>query len=213
MRTVRIFIVDDNFVARRGLRSVIEANKEFTVIGEASTGSEAISKLKMVEADVVLMDIRMPGVDGIDATARISLQNPGAKVLVLTVVDEPVVLANVINAGACGYLVYGNFEPKDLLEAIKSSLDGKMVGIPAIPGILHPSPDSKGDPVYYAETLTQREKEVLRLIAIGKENREIARELSIEEKTVKNHINSIYSKLNIATRQEAVMRALQTRIC
>ena len=109
---ISVVITDDNFVARRGLRSVLESSKDITIVGEASNGMEAVTKYEAVNPEVVLMDIRMPDMDGIRATQAIINKNPDAKILILTVIDDPLVLARAMNAGAAGYLVYGHFSPQ-----------------------------------------------------------------------------------------------------
>jgi len=204
MSNIGVFIVDDNFIARRGLRSVLESESGITIVGEASTGSEAVRHVHEGGADVILMDIRMSGIDGIRATAEIMKNYPNAKVLVLTVIEDPVVLANAMLAGASGYLVYGHFAPESLTDAIRAVANGEVVNVPCIPAPLN---IKRREPTEQGK-LTQREEEVLRLIAVGRENREIARSLQIEEKTVKNHINNIYSKLNVRNRQEAIYYVL-----
>ena len=199
MSPIRVFIVDDNFVARRGLRSVLEAEDDITVAGEASSGMEALKRLRECPADVVLMDIRMPDIDGIEATRELLREKADARILMATVIDDPSVHMNAMLAGARGYMVYGHFTPESLLDAIRSVASGQRVNVPAIPvdvGILKADVELGG--------LTQREDEILRLIAAGKDNREIAASLKIEEKTVKNHINSIYSKIGVGSRQEAI---------
>jgi len=199
MSAIRVFIVDDNFVARRGLRSVLEAEDGITVVGEASSGSEALKRLHECPADVVLMDIRMSDIDGIEATSSLLRQKPDARVLMATVIDDPVVHMNAMLAGARGYLVYGHFAPESLTDAIRAVASGQRVNVPPIPEEAHIRQIESG-----RGALTQREDEILRLIAAGKDNREIASSLAIEEKTVKNHINSIYSKIGVRSRREAI---------
>jgi DNA-binding NarL/FixJ family response regulator len=207
MNAIRVFLVDDNFVARRGLRSVLEAETGIEVVGEASSGSEALKRLHDCPVDVVLMDIRMSDIDGIEATAALLREKPDARILMATVIDDPVVHMNAMLAGARGYMVYGHFTPESLTDAIKSVALGQRVNIPPIPEevIVHSSEDGRGG-------LTQREGEILKLIAAGKDNREIAASLNIEEKTVKNHINNIYSKIGVRSRQEAIYYMFSTML-
>ena len=205
MSAIKVFIVDDNFVARRGLRSVLEAENEILVVGEASSGSEAIKRLRDCPADVVLMDIRMSDIDGIEATAALLRENPEARVLMATVIEDPVVHMNAMLAGARGYMVYGHFAPESLIDAIRAVASGQRVNIPPISeeaGLRATDCRTSG--------LTQREDEILKLIAAGKDNREIAASLEIEEKTVKNHINNIYSKIGVRSRREAIYYVLNT---
>jgi two-component system NarL family response regulator len=208
MSTIRIFIVDDNFIARRGLRSALESEKELYITGEASSGAEALKALRDKAADIVLMDIRMGEMDGIKTTQALKRIQPDVKVLIMTVIDDPIVLAHVLNAGAAGYLVYGHFTPQDLTAAVRNIATGGLVRIPPLEE-LFPSLKFNQQPLDAEARLTSREIEVLKLIASGCENREIAEILHIEEKTVKNHINNIYSKLNITSRQQAVLYMLK----
>ncbi|MCL2678885.1 MAG: response regulator transcription factor [Dehalococcoidia bacterium] len=194
---MRIFIVDDNFVARRGLRGVFESEPDIVVAGEAASGREAIEKLIRTPADVVLMDVRMPDVDGIAATAEIARIIPGIRILMATVSEDPAVHMQAMLAGAAGYLVYGHFSVGELLMAVRAVAQGERVGIPPLPQ----TPDS---PDVSSWQLTRRESEILKLIAAGMDNREIAASFAIEEKTVKNHINSIYSKIGVTSRREAI---------
>ena len=205
MSTIRVFIVDDNFVARRGLRSVLEAEDGIAVVGEASSGSEALKRLRECPADVVLMDIRMSDIDGIEATSALLLENPDSRILMATVIEDPVVHMNAMLAGARGYLVYGHFAPETLTDAIRAVASGQRVNIPKIP---QEASIRKGESEN--SSLTQREDEIMRLIAAGKDNREIAASLNIEEKTVKNHINNIYSKIGVRSRREAIYYMLNT---
>ncbi|MFA5451501.1 MAG: response regulator transcription factor [Dehalococcoidales bacterium] len=209
---ISVMITDDNFVARRGLRSVLESARDITIVGEASNGQEAINMCDSVNPELILMDIRMPEMDGIHATRAIKSKNPHIKILILTVIDDPWVLANAINAGASGYLVYGHFSPQELIETVKTAVAGEITSIPSATALFGKSEiRDLPDDINVLQPLTQREKEVLNLIGSGYENREIARSLSIEEKTVKNHINNIYSKLGLTTRQEAVFFVLRSR--
>ncbi len=206
MSIISVFIVDDNFVARRGLRSVLEAEKDIEVAGEASSGREVIEKLKKTEADVVLMDVRMPEIDGIAATAELVRLNPRLRVLLVTVNEDPSVHMQALLAGASGYLVYGHFSADELAGAVRRLAAGERVSIPQVS-----QPLAIADSEENGE-LTQREGEILRLIAVGKDNREIAAALAIEEKTVKNHINSIYSKIGATNRRNAIYYMLSKQI-
>ncbi len=216
MDGIRVLIVDDNFVARRGLRSFLQTEGGISVVGEASTGREAIEWMTSSEANVILMDVRMPDVDGIGATSEIVKLKPQAKVLMLTVVEEQAVLLRALLAGARGYLVYGRFNPDELASAIRSVNAGSVVTIPRVALPLLESIEAHLDTARdIAEMegmgpLTVREREILNLIALGKGNREIASALGIEEKTVKNHINNIYSKLQIKSRYQAISYMLHS---
>jgi NarL family two-component system response regulator LiaR len=210
MSQVTVLIVDDNFVARRGLRSFLQTESDITVIGEVSTGRAAVAWVKGKPVAVILMDVRMPDKDGIEATAEILKLRPETRVMMLTVVEEQATLLRALLAGAKGYLVYGRFTPEELLNAIRVIGAGGTVAIPPIAPALLENIQSHVASVHditemeNMEPLTAREKEILSLIAVGKGNREIAVTLNIEEKTVKNHINNIYSKLQIKGRYEAI---------
>lgn len=210
MSLISVLIVDDNFVARRGLRSFLGTEEGITVAGEATNGREAIDWIGSNSADIVLMDVRMPETDGITATSEIQKLSPRAKVIMLTIVEDQAVLVQALLAGARGYLVYGRFTPEDLAKAIRLVHHGKTVFRPEVSTALlqhiteHASEISELKELAKMEPLTNREKEILGLIATGKTNREIADTLGIEEKTVKNHINNIYSKLQIKSRYQAI---------
>jgi DNA-binding NarL/FixJ family response regulator len=201
--SIGVFIVDDNFVARRGLRSVLEAENDISVTGEASNGSEAIEKLKNIQTDIVLMDVRMPELDGISATTELLKLNPRLRVLLATVNEDAAVHAQALLAGVSGYLVYGYFTPEELVASVRKVSEGERVIIP------EEAPTRVVDSAGETNKLTQRENEVLKLIVTGKDNRQIANELDIEEKTVKNHINNIYSKIGAETRQDAIYYVLR----
>jgi DNA-binding NarL/FixJ family response regulator len=210
MGDIKLLIVDDNTVIRQGLRSLLEPEDRIEVVGEASTGAEAIQWMKKDVADVLLMDVRMPIIDGIDATAEILRENPEAKILILTVSEDPGTLARSLHAGAKGYLVYSRFAPEELLDALYAVASGEEIPpSPAVALALADLPDqeSRGQFLqvqHLVDPLTARETEILDLIAEGRSNTEIAQALAVEEKTVKNHITRLYSKLNISSRYEAI---------
>ncbi len=215
MSQIRILIVDDNFVIRRGLRNFLQTASDLAVVGEASTGRAAIEWIKDNSADTVLMDVRMPDTDGIGATSEILKLRPDTRVLMLTVVDEQATLLRALLSGARGYLVYGRFTPEELVKAIRLVGAGGTITIPPIAAALLENIRSYLDSVQditemeTVEPLTTREKETLNLIALGKGNHEIAETLCIEEKTVKNYINNIYSKLHLKSRYEAITYVLR----
>jgi len=210
MSKTKLFIVDDNPVIRQGLRSLLEAEEQLEVSGEASTGAEAIQWMKKHSADVILMDIRMPVIDGIAATTEILRSSPQAKILILTVTEDPKTLARTLHAGARGYLVYSRFAPDELLNAVYTVASGEEIApSPAVALALGDLPtDEPGtaplQDLPLVEPLTARETEILDLIADGRSNAEIAQVLLLEEKTVKNHITRLYSKLNITSRYDAI---------
>ncbi len=197
---VRVLIADDSFIVRSGLRAAVEACRGFVVVGDASTGQEAYDRAKTLRPKVVLMDLRMPEGSGIDATRRLTQELPDIRVLAVSWSDEPADVRDAIYAGAKGYLVHGRFDPAELESAMRALVSEDVSMTPIIArGILHGSrTQARG------ARLTRREEEILRLVQRGRTNREIARETGLEEKTVKNHLNNIYSKLGLASRTEAM---------
>lgn len=210
MKQITVLIVDDNFVIREGLRSSLAREADIVVVGEASTSSEAIQWIQESTVDVVLMDIHLPDIDGVEATAEILKIRPGTKVLVLTVSEDVSTWARAIAAGAKGYLVYGKFTPGELVETIRTVESGEVPlsslvapAVPRLSGEGEPASEDSTDASSHT-ALTLREMEIMSLIAAGKGNQEIARVLNVEEKTVKNHISNIYSKLHLKSRYEAI---------
>jgi DNA-binding NarL/FixJ family response regulator len=204
-RDITVVVADDSFIVRGGLRMAVEAIPGFTVVGEARTGREAFESARALRPDIVLMDLRMPDGDGIAATRRISAELPSVGTLVVSWSDDPAHLRDALYAGAKGYLVHGRFDPAELTAAMRALAEGDIAMMPVIAaGIIAESGEPSRSTL--ASELTKRELEILRLVQRGKRNREIAREIGVEEKTVKNHLNSIYSKLGIASRAEAIAR-------
>jgi DNA-binding NarL/FixJ family response regulator len=201
---IRVLVVDDNPVIRGGVRSLLDASEDIEIVGEAGTGKEALRKAAELHPDVVLLDVRMPVMDGVEAAARLRGRT---KILMLTYADEEELVAGAIRAGAAGYLVHGRFEPSDLERAVRSVAAGESVIAPSVvPSVfeaLRRAPaeiEEQEGPV----SLTEREREIMNLLAKGLSNRAVAEGLFITEKTVKNHINRIYAKLGVTTRAEAI---------
>jgi DNA-binding NarL/FixJ family response regulator len=204
---VRVLIADDHPVFRFGLRALLESEPDFEVVGEATTGDEAVALAESLEPDVVLMDINMPGVNGIDATRRILQANPRVGVLVITMFDDDSLFA-AMRAGARGYLLKGA-EGDETLRAIRAMANGEAIFSPAVAQRLttfFSSPASSAPSPSFPE-LTGRELEVLALIAEGYTNTIIAERLSLSPKTVRNHVSNVFSKLQVADRAEAIVRA------
>ena len=202
---LKLLIAEDEPVARQALARLFDLETDIFVVGEAENGEVAVDLTRRLMPDVVLMDIRMSDIDGIEATSALLLENPDSRILMATVIEDPVVHMNAMLAGARGYLVYGHFTPETLTDAIRAVALGQRVNIPKIP---EEASVRKGESENSG--LTQREDEIMRLIAAGKDNREIAVSLNIEEKTVKNHINNIYSKIGVRSRREAIYYMLNT---
>jgi len=206
MDTIRLVLVDDHRVVRRGLRSFLEAFPDITIVGEASSGEEVLEKVEGWLPDVVIMDLLMPGgIDGIEATRRIRSITPHTQVVVLTAhTDDARVLA-ALRAGAIGY-VRKDAEPEILLTAVRAAARGQSMLDPTIAGSVLQEIVSS---VKIRDDLTEREMEVLRLLAHGRTNREIAEELVVGAETVKTHVGNILAKLHLAHRTQAAIHALK----
>lgn len=200
---VRVLIADDSFVVRSGLRNFVEALPGFEVVAEAASGREAVAQAQATRPDVVLMDLRMHDGDGIATTRELATILPLARTLVVSWSDEPDHVRDAIAAGARGYLVHGRFAAGDLEQALRTVAVGDTLLTPVLAGQIIDA-DRQGASSGATSRLTPREREILALVRRGRRNREIAAELGVEEKTVKNHLNSIYSKLEIASRIEAM---------
>ncbi|MGA7934768.1 MAG: response regulator transcription factor [Kovacikia sp.] len=206
---IRILLVDDQHIIRQGLKSMLESNADIQVVGEAENGKRAIEQISTLQPDVVLMDIRMPVMDGVAATQAIANQYPTTKVLVLTTFDDDEYVSQAMRVGAKGYLLK-DIEPEDLALAIRAIhrghtqlgpglLEKALTTISTISPTVDPPPELK--------QLTPRELEVLRLIASGANNREIAQALFLSEHTVKNYVTNILNHLNLRDRTQAALLA------
>jgi NarL family two-component system response regulator LiaR len=209
MPTIRILIADDHPVVRKGMRAMLETEPDLEVVGEAKNGAEAVEQYAQTAPDVVLMDLVMPGVDGIEAIQQIRAANPRARIMVLTsfTSDEKVFAA--IRAGAAGYMLKDS-DPDDLLRAIHQVYRGESSLHPAIAHkvlaeLAHPT-ESKPQ----VETLTEREKEVLSYIAQGLNNNQIAEKLVVSRATVHSHVNRILTKLQLDSRTQAALYAVRS---
>ncbi|KQX13444.1 LuxR family transcriptional regulator [Streptomyces sp. Root431] len=206
-KPIRVLLVDDHQVVRRGLRTFLEVQDDIEVVGEASDGDEGVARAEELRPDVVLMDVKMPGTDGIEALKRLrELANP-ARVLIVTSFTEQRTVVPALRAGASGY-VYKDIDPDALAGAIRSVHAGHVLLQPEVAGALLSQEDSPGG-TGRGSTLTEREREVLGLIADGRSNREIARALVLSEKTVKTHVSNILMKLDLADRTQAALWAVR----
>ena len=201
---IRIVIADDHSVVRRGLRMFLAMDPELVVVGEAADGEEAVHLARLLLPDIVLMDLLMPGMDGITATAMIRSELPDTEVLALTSVLEDASVVGAVRAGAIGYLLKDT-DADALCRAIKAAAAGQVQLTPQAAARLMQVVSSPESP----EALTERETEVLRLMAQGQANKEIARSLSISEKTVKVHVSNILSKLGVQSRTQATLYAIR----
>ncbi|MFI9624013.1 response regulator [Streptomyces sp. NPDC052042] len=206
-KIIRVLLVDDHQVVRRGLRTFLEIQGDIEVVGEAADGAEGVARAEELRPDVVLMDVKMPGTDGIEALRRLrELDNP-AKVLVVTSFTEQRTVVPALRAGASGY-VYKDVDPDALAGAIRSVHAGHVLLQPEVAGALLAQDDGGGG-TGRGSTLTEREREVLGLIADGRSNREIARALVLSEKTVKTHVSNILMKLDLSDRTQAALWAVR----
>jgi DNA-binding NarL/FixJ family response regulator len=201
---IRILIADDHSVVRRGLRMFLAMDPELVVLGEAADGEEAVHLARLLLPDIVLMDLLMPVMDGITATAIIRSELPDTEVLALTSVLEDASVVGAVRAGAIGYLLKDT-DADALCRAIKAAAAGQVQLTPQAAARLMQAVSAPESP----EALTERETEVLRLLAQGKANKEIARSLNISEKTVKVHVSNILSKLGVQSRTQATLYAIR----
>lgn len=199
---IRTLIVDDNAIVRMGLRNLLDAHEGIEVVGEAVDGESAVRMNAELDPDVVLCDVRMPGLDGVGAATQMS---PDTNVVMLTYTDDLDVIRGAMAAGAKGYLVHGAHQPDEIVAAVISASRGSSVLGPAAAKALLSEQASQRPPAdRHAWKLTAREAEVMEHVATGKNNREIARACFLAEKTVKNHLNNIFPKLGVTTRAEAI---------
>jgi DNA-binding NarL/FixJ family response regulator len=211
--TVRIVLADDQPLVRAGLRMVIADAPDLEIVGEAGTGTEAVRIVRELRPDVVVMDIRMPGMDGIEATRMITANAPAPRVLMLTTFDDDTNVYAALRAGASGFLLK-DAPPEQLVAGIRTIAIGESLLAPSITRRLiegfinRPAPSARDAPDL--EDLTPRELEVLALIGRGRSNSEIARQLVVSEATVKTHVAHVFSKLDLRDRAQAVVVAYET---
>ncbi len=206
MEKVRVLLADDHALFRRGLASLLAGRDDVEVVGEASSGQEAIDRSHELMPDVILMDVRMPGLNGLEATRRIKEEMPYVRIVILTVSEDDEDLFAALKSGAQGYLLK-NIDPEDLIACIHQVQRGEApLAPPMASKILR---EFSAPPTRPGPALTQRERQVLELVARGDANKEIARHLQISENTVKNHLRNILEKLHLQNRVQAVMYALR----
>jgi DNA-binding NarL/FixJ family response regulator len=201
---IRVLVVDDHPVVRQGLRTFLDLQDDIAVVGEAGDGKSSVDAAEELRPDVVLLDLRMPGSDGLDALHGLREREIPAKVLVITSFTEPTAVLPAIRAGAAGY-VYKDVDPSSLVAAIRSVHAGHVLLHPDVARLL-----AAGDGQPAGTRLTVREREVLTEVARGRSNREIARTLAVSEKTVKTHVSAILGKLGVQDRTQAALQAVRT---
>lgn len=212
MAQIRVVIADDHKLFREGIKALLAVTEDIEIIGEADDGGSVLRICQDLEPDIVLMDINMPGHNGIQATEKILEKQPDTRIIMLTMLEDDASVFNAMRVGARGYLLKGA-DPKEVLSVIRAVAEGQALFGPAIAVrlmnyfkelSLKPVSSAEGSPF---PELTERELEVLRLIAQGLNNQEIAQKLVLSSKTVRNHITNIFSKLQVANRAQAIVRA------
>jgi len=203
---IRALIADDHLVVRRGIGALLSSIPGIEVVAEASTGQDVLREAQLSRPDVIVMDIQMPGMDGIEATRRVTTLLPDVAVLVLTMFEDDDTVFAALRAGARGYLLKGA-EQQDMIAAIRSVVTGQVVIGPGVAGRLISYLGAPRAPDVPFAHLTPREREVLERIAQGQANATIAADLGVSTKTVGNHVSAILTKLRVATRAEAMLRA------
>jgi len=211
MGLIKILIADDHPVVREGLSAMLSEEQDIQVVGEAENGAEAVDKARELQPDIVLMDLRMPEVDGVEAMRQIGAVNPDIKFIVLTTYDNDEYIFKGIEAGARAYLLK-DAPREELFKAIRAVHKGESLIEPAIAGKVLDRFAELSRQAQVVEVLSAREVEVLKLMAKGAANKEIAAELSISESTVKTHIQTIFQKLGVGDRTEAVTEAIKKGI-
>ena len=210
MDEVRVLIADDHPLFRRGLRSLLDAQDHITVVAEAATGAEAVTHASATEPDVAILDLHMPDLNGVEATRRIVGTSPHIAVLVLTMFDDDDSVFAAMRAGARGYLLKGA-DQSEILRAVEGLSRGEAIFGPSVAHRIiefFAAPrHTRTEPIF--PQLTEREHEVLDLIAAGHNNTEIGDELVLSPKTVRNHVSNIFTKLQVADRAQAIVRARQ----
>ncbi|MEU3188625.1 response regulator transcription factor [Streptomyces sp. NPDC006923] len=201
-RTIRVLLADDHPVVRAGLCAMLESAEYISVVGQAGSGEEAVVQAASLAPDIVLLDLRMGGMDGVAATGHILRRSPGSKVVIVTTYEDDSDILRAVEAGAAGYLLKGSSRA-ELIDAVHAAARGETVLTPSLAGKLFRARTPEPVP------LSGREREVLRLVSRGHTNAEIGRELFISEATVKTHLLRTFKKLGVSDRTSAVMTALE----
>lgn len=212
MEKIDIFLVDDHNLVRNAIKNMLNMQDDFNIIGEASNGREAVEALKGLKPKIVLMDLNMPELNGIEATKLIKLSNPEISVIMLTVSDTEISLSETLKAGATGYLLKDS-TPDELYNAIRHVANGgALVQEDLMMKLLGEFKKLNEQSGNVQNILTHREVEVLKLVAEGNANKLIGEKLFISEKTVKNHLHNVYEKLEVKDRVQAITKAREKRI-
>lgn len=207
-RTARVLIADDQTLFRSGLARLLSVDERVTVVGEASDGLDAVKLALALKPDVVLMDIKMPNLDGIEATRRIVAGNPKIKVLMLTTFEADNHVIQALKAGASGYVLKDS-QPGAIVSSVLAVVAGERVMASAVANRVLEMLTGASTPKEFYDGLTAREVEILKMLATGMANKQIAFKLKISDKTVRNHVSNMYEKLNIFDRSQAVLYAVR----
>jgi DNA-binding NarL/FixJ family response regulator len=207
--STRVLLVDDHELVRQGIAAMLHGAPDLQVVGEAKTGREALEVARRELPDVVLMDVRMPDMDGLEATRKIKEERPRTAVIMLTMHDNPTYLRDAVRAGAAGYLLK-DVSKEELIDAVKQvATGGAFIESQMLKGMLSEMKPSGAGPSTAAKNLTKREREILGLVAEGMSNREIAERLVLSPETVKSHVAAILEKLNVSDRTQAAIYAVR----
>jgi DNA-binding NarL/FixJ family response regulator len=213
MQAIKVMIVDDHLIVREGLRQLLELEGDIQVVAEASSGAECLQLLERHRPDLILMDVRMPGISGIETTRLICEKYPNVKVIVLTIYDDDQYVKEAIQAGAMGY-VLKKVNREDLVNVIKQVTQGGAFLDPAVTSKVfdYVKRGKTGDRVWEKARLTRRELDILSGLQMGRSDHDIASTLHLSEHTVRSHLKNIYKKLNVSSRSQAVLKAVRERI-
>jgi DNA-binding NarL/FixJ family response regulator len=206
--TVRVLIADDQTLFRVGLARLLEEDPRVQIVGQAGDGAEAVKLVGSLKPDVVLMDLKMPNLDGIEATRQIAATHPGVKVLLLTTFEADNHVIQALKAGASGYILKDS-KPDSIVSSLLAVMAGERVMASAVANRVLEMLTGTTTPKEFYDGLTGREIEILKLLANGMANKQIAYKLKISEKTVRNHVSNMYEKLNIYDRSQAVLYAVR----
>jgi DNA-binding NarL/FixJ family response regulator len=207
-QVARVLIADDQTLFRSGLAGLLNEDKRVTVVGQAADGAEAVKQAGALKPDVVLMDVKMPNLDGVEATRQIAAEHPEIKILILTTFDADTFVLQALRAGASGYVLKDS-QPQAIVSSILAVVSGERVMASAVANRVLDMLTGTTTPKDFYNGLTAREIEILKLMATGQANKQIARRLEISEKTVRNHVSHMYEKLQIYERSQAVLYAVR----
>jgi DNA-binding NarL/FixJ family response regulator len=207
-QVVRVLIADDQTLFRSGLARLLDEDPRVEVIGQAVDGLDVVKRAAALKPDIVLMDLKMPSLDGVEATRRIVAEHPEIRVLVLTTFDADSYVLQALRAGASGYVLKDS-QPAAIVSSILAIMAGERVMANAVTNRVLDMLTGTTTPKQFYDGLTAREVEILKLLAVGHPNKQIARRLSISEKTVRNHVSHMYEKLQIYDRSQAVLYAVR----